>query len=164
MAGTPSGDRRPRDHPPGRRRRNPPQNTGLRRSWCRSHRHRAGVTRPGRLSASARALRRRNNTAHCAPERLRKEGTTQMSLLTGGLHHLTIRTTDLARAKRFYVDTIGFQVVRERDGSVLLNAHGTLFGLPGAAPETSPDDRFDPFRIGLDHLALAVDNAESLHE
>src|SRR6266446_5302851 len=87
-----------------------------------------------------------------------------MSLLTGGLHHLTIRTTDLARAKRFYVDTIGFQVVRDRDGSVLLNAHGTLFGLLGAAPETSTDDRFDPFRVGLDHLALAVDNAESLCE
>jgi glyoxylase I family protein len=87
-----------------------------------------------------------------------------MSLLTGGLHHLTIRTTDLAGAKRFYVDTIGFQAVRERDGSVLLNAHGTLFGLLGAAPETSPDDRFDPFRVGLDHLALAVDHAESLYE
>ena len=87
-----------------------------------------------------------------------------MSLLTGGLHHLTIRTTDLARAKRFYVETLGFQAVRERNGSVLLNAHGTLFGVLGAAPETSPEDRFDPFRVGLDHLALAVDNAESLHE
>ncbi len=87
-----------------------------------------------------------------------------MSLLTGGLHHLTIRTTDLARAKRFYIDTMGFQAVRERDGAILLNAHGTLFGVLGAAPETSTEDRFDPFRVGLDHLALAVDNAESLHE
>ena len=87
-----------------------------------------------------------------------------MSLLTGGLHHLTIRTTDLARAKRFYIETLGFQSVRERDGAVLLNAHGTLFGVLGAAPETSTDNRFDPFRVGLDHLALGVDNAESLHE
>jgi catechol 2,3-dioxygenase-like lactoylglutathione lyase family enzyme len=44
-----------------------------------------------------------------------------MPPLTGGLHHLTIRTTDLARAKRFYIDTMGFQAVRERDGAVLLN-------------------------------------------
>src|SRR6202048_3819285 len=87
-----------------------------------------------------------------------------MSLLTGGLHHLTIRTTDLARAKRFYIETLGFQAVRERDGAVLLNAQGTLFGVLGAAPETSTKARFDPFRVGLDHLALAVDNAESLHE
>ena len=56
-----------------------------------------------------------------------------MSLLTGGLHHLTIRTTDLARAKRFYVDTLGFEVVRERDGALILNAHGTTFGVLGAA-------------------------------
>ena len=87
-----------------------------------------------------------------------------MSLLTGALHHLTIRTTDLARAKRFYIDTMGFQAVRERDGAILLNAHGTLFGVLGAAPETSTEDRFDPFHVGLDHLALAVDNAESLLE
>ena len=87
-----------------------------------------------------------------------------MSLLTDGLHHLSIRTTDLARATRFYTDTLGFQLVRERDGAVLLNAHGTLFGVLGAAPETSPEDRFDPFRVGLDHLALAVANAESLYE
>jgi len=63
-----------------------------------------------------------------------------------------------------YTDTLGFQLVRERDGVVLLNAHGTLFGILGPAPETSPEDRFDPFRVGLDHLALAVANAEWLHE
>jgi glyoxylase I family protein len=55
-----------------------------------------------------------------------------MSLRTGGLHHLTIRTTDLAKAKHFYIDTLGFQAVRERDGALLLNAHGTLFGVLGA--------------------------------
>ena len=87
-----------------------------------------------------------------------------MSMRTGGLHHVSIRTTDLARAKRFYTETIGFQQVLETDGAVLLNAHGTVLGLLGAAPETSPKDRFDPFRVGLDHLALAVANAELLHE
>src|SRR6266851_6750179 len=87
-----------------------------------------------------------------------------MSLVTGGLHHLSIRTTDLARAKQFYTETMGFQPVSEADGAVLLNANGTVLGLLGAAPETSPEDRFDPFRVGLDHLALAVANAESLDE
>ena len=87
-----------------------------------------------------------------------------MPLLTGGLHHLTIRTTDLARAKRFYIETLGFEALREREGALVLNAHGTLFGVLGPAPRTSPDDRFDPFRVGVDHLALGVDNAEWLHE
>ena len=87
-----------------------------------------------------------------------------MSLLTGGLHHLSIRTTDMSRAKRFYTETLGFPQVLETDGAILLNARGTLFGLLGPAQETSPEDRFDPFRVGLDHLALAVANAEVLNE
>ena len=87
-----------------------------------------------------------------------------MSLLTGGLHHVSIRTTDLGRSKRFYTETMGFQQVLETDGAVLLNANGILLGVLDAAPETSAEDQFDPFRVGLDHLALAVNNAESLHE
>jgi catechol 2,3-dioxygenase-like lactoylglutathione lyase family enzyme len=47
---------------------------------------------------------------------------------------------------------------------VLLNANGILLGVLDAAPETSAEDHFDPFRVGLDHLALAVNDAESLHE
>ena len=85
-----------------------------------------------------------------------------MSLLTGGFHHVSIRTTDLRRAKRFYTETIGFQPVLETEATVLLDAHGTLLGLWGPAQETPPEDRFDPFRVGLDHLALAVANAEVL--
>ena len=87
-----------------------------------------------------------------------------MSLLIGGLHHVSIRTTDLERAKRFYTETLEFQPVLETDGAVLLNANGILLGVLDAAPETSAEDQFDPFRVGLDHLALAVNNAESLHE
>ena len=92
------------------------------------------------------------------------EGETPMSLLTGGLHHVSIRTTNLRRAKRFYTETLGFQQVLETETTVLLDAHGTILGLCGPAQETSPEDRFDPFRVGLDHLALAVANAEVLNE
>jgi catechol 2,3-dioxygenase-like lactoylglutathione lyase family enzyme len=77
---------------------------------------------------------------------------------------VSIRTTDLPRAKRFYTETLGFQPVLETDGAVVLNANGILLGVLDAAPQTSATDRFDPFRVGLDHLALAVDNAESLHD
>ena len=81
-----------------------------------------------------------------------------MALRTGGLHHLAIRVTDLARARRFYVDTLGFQVAMEFPGAVVIvNANGTLIGIRGAGPQTRPDDRFDPYRVGLDHLALGVE-------
>jgi glyoxylase I family protein len=85
-----------------------------------------------------------------------------MKLNAKGLSHLGLRVTDLARAKSFYVDTLGCQVVRETDGVVLLNAYGLLIGLQGADSYSSSDDRFDPFRVGLDHLALAVQDASVL--
>ena len=85
-----------------------------------------------------------------------------MNLNAQGLSHLGLRVTDLARAKRFYVDTLGCQVVRETEGVVLINAYGLLIGLQGADEYSSSKDRFDPFRVGLDHLALAVEDAGTL--
>lgn len=85
-----------------------------------------------------------------------------MGFATAGLSHVTIRVTDLARAKEFYTRTLGFQQVLEADGLVLVNASGTLLGIRGDAQETQTGDRFDPFRVGLDHLALAVPGADVL--
>src|ERR1700680_4255699 len=85
-----------------------------------------------------------------------------MKLNARGLSHLGLRVTDLVRAKRFYVDTLGCQMVRETDGVVLINAYGVLIGLQGADEYSASDDRFDPFRVGLDHLALAIEDASTL--
>ncbi len=82
-----------------------------------------------------------------------------MGIHTSGLHHLAIRVTDLARAKRFYTEVLGFVPVLEVEGLLLVNIHGTLMGIRGDATETAGDDRFDPYRVGLDHLALAVPDA-----
>ena len=85
-----------------------------------------------------------------------------MKLNANSLSHLGLRVTDLARAKSFYIDTLGCQLVRETDGVVLINAYGLLIGLQGADAYSSKDDHFDPFRVGLDHLALAVEDASML--
>ena len=85
-----------------------------------------------------------------------------MKLQAKGLSHLGLRVTDLARARRFYVDTLGCQVVREIDGAVLINVYGILIGLHGGDSYYSRHDHFDPFRVGLDHLALAVEDASTL--
>jgi glyoxylase I family protein len=85
-----------------------------------------------------------------------------MKLNAKGLSHLGLRVTNLERAKHFYVDTLGSQVVREIDGAVLVNVYGILIGLYGADTYTPNHDHFDPFRVGLDHLALAVEDASML--
>jgi glyoxylase I family protein len=87
-----------------------------------------------------------------------------MKLNANGLSHLGLRVTNLARAKRFYVDTLGCQLVREIDGAVLINMYGTLIALYGADSPSSKADHFDPFRVGLDHLALAVEDTNILEE
>ena len=84
-----------------------------------------------------------------------------MKLNANGLSHLGLRVTNLARAKRFYVDTLGCQVVRETDGGVLVNVSGMLVALYG---NDSYIDHFDPFRVGLDHLALAVEDPSILED
>ena len=85
-----------------------------------------------------------------------------MKLNANGLSHLGLRVTDVARAKRFYVDTLGCQVVREIDGAVLINVYGTLFALYGDDSHSSRKDHFDPFRVGLDHIALAIEDPGTL--
>jgi catechol 2,3-dioxygenase-like lactoylglutathione lyase family enzyme len=87
-----------------------------------------------------------------------------MKLNANGLSHLGLRVTDLARAKRFYVDTLGCQLVREIEGAVLVNMYGMLIGLYGADAHSSSNDHFDPFRVGLDHLALAVEDSDTLED
>ncbi len=79
-----------------------------------------------------------------------------MPIQTTGLSHLALRVTDLARAKRFYSETLGFPVVREFADIVLVNANGVLIGMRGGNAATVPGDRFDPYRVGIDHIALAV--------
>ncbi|GAC1350779.1 MAG: hypothetical protein NVSMB27_36570 [Ktedonobacteraceae bacterium] len=87
-----------------------------------------------------------------------------MKLKANGLSHLGLRVTNVARAKRFYVDTLGCQLVREIDGAVLVNMYGTLIALYGADSHSAKDDHFNPFRVGLDHLALAVEDASMLED
>jgi glyoxylase I family protein len=92
----------------------------------------------------------------------RKEST--MNLNAKSLSHIGLRVTNLARAKRFYVDTLGCQLEKEIDGAVLINVYGMLISLYGDDTHTSRYDHFDPFRVGLDHLALAIEDTNKLED
>jgi catechol 2,3-dioxygenase-like lactoylglutathione lyase family enzyme len=80
---------------------------------------------------------------------------------TPGVHHVALRVSDLARARRFYTETLGFPVLLEQPNFVLVAAGGTPIALRGPEAETPAGDRFTPFRVGLDHMALVcADEAE----
>ena len=87
-----------------------------------------------------------------------------MKIPSTGLAHFALRITDLARTRRFYVDTLGFQPMAEPPGLLLCNAYGFVIAFVGDAPQTDKHDRFDPYRVGLDHLALAVPDLNALEE
>jgi hypothetical protein len=50
----------------------------------------------------------------------------------------------------------------EGEGFCIVDTSGTPLGLIG--PTGSPDDRFNPFRTGVDHLALTVASVDDLSE
>jgi catechol 2,3-dioxygenase-like lactoylglutathione lyase family enzyme len=85
-----------------------------------------------------------------------------IGIRTAGVHHVSLRVTDLARAKVFYIDRLGFPLLMETPELFLFAAGGTVFGVRGPAPETDPADAFSPFRVGLDHVALACDDEGEL--
>lgn len=87
-----------------------------------------------------------------------------MRLNATGLSHLGLRVTNLTRAKHFYIDTLGCQLVRETDGGVLVNVSGMLVALYETDSYSSSHDRFNPFRVGLDHLALSVEDSSILED
>ena len=81
---------------------------------------------------------------------------------TTGIHHLTLRSTDLQRSRAFYVDLLGFPVVLEGPDIFLFFAGGTACAVRGPDAATTAGDRFDPFRVGLDHVALACEKTAEL--
>src|SRR5437763_16872834 len=85
-----------------------------------------------------------------------------MKLNANGLSHLGLRVTNLARARHFYVDTLGCQLVRETDGGILVSVSGMIVARYETDSNSASYDRFNPFRVGLDHLALAIEKPSLL--
>ena len=84
-----------------------------------------------------------------------------VGIKTPGIHHLTLRVTDFERSKRFYGETLGFPVALETPDLIVFLAGATALVIRGPAPGTPEGDVFNPFRVGLDHVALAcADEAE----
>lgn len=80
----------------------------------------------------------------------------------GALHHLALTVSDVDRARRFYSEVVGLQVVATIEPKVFLS-NGTLLLALGPAPQQPiVADRFDENRIGLDHLSFSVGSRADL--
>jgi len=94
----------------------------------------------------------------------------------GEIHHLRLTVTDVQRSREFYTSLLGFQVAVESPppddpgadevfkvlfGGVVMIRGNLIMGLRPMAPA---GDRFDPDRVGLDHLSFGVDSREDLEQ
>jgi glyoxylase I family protein len=92
----------------------------------------------------------------------------------GDIHHLRLTVTDVQRSREFYTGLLGFQVAAESPppddpsadevfkilfGGVVLIRGNLIMGLRPMAPA---GDRFDPDRVGLDHLSFSVPDRADL--
>ena len=75
---------------------------------------------------------------------------------------MALRVRDLERAKSFYTQTLGFPVALELPNLLIFLAGSTAVAVRGPEAGTPKDDRFSPFRVGLDHLALACAKEQEL--
>lgn len=85
-----------------------------------------------------------------------------INIKTPGFDHVTLRITDLERSKHFYSELLGFSVVLEQQGLVILQVGGSALVLRGPEAGMVAGDTFNPLRVGLDHVALACDDETEL--
>ena len=80
---------------------------------------------------------------------------------TPGIHHIALRSTDLARSRIFYIERLGFPALLEVPGMFIFRAGGTSIAICAPDANSPAADAFNPFRVGLDHIALGcADDAE----
>ena len=73
-----------------------------------------------------------------------------------GLHHVSLRVTNMDRSAGFYRDVLGFDVQTPAEGLAFFAAGDCLVVLKPPLEGTPEGDRFSEYRIGVDHLAFAV--------
>jgi catechol 2,3-dioxygenase-like lactoylglutathione lyase family enzyme len=82
-------------------------------------------------------------------------------IMLGPVHHVALRVTQRDRSIAFYQDLFGVQVVAALPDVTLLSNGALIVGLRDQAQDES-GDRFDEFRVGLDHISFAVASREAI--
>ena len=85
-----------------------------------------------------------------------------IEIKTPGVHHIAIRISDMEQSKSFYIDQLGFNAVLDTPDLLIFFAGTTAIALKGPEGKVADGDQFNPFRVGLDHIALGCDNRDEL--
>lgn len=88
------------------------------------------------------------------------------SLALNGVHHIALTVTNVPRAREFYSNILGFQLVMELGPKTIMANGSTVLALNLAydATQSPPNDRFTENRAGLDHVSFTVANRAELEK
>ena len=81
---------------------------------------------------------------------------------TPGVHHIALRTMDRDRTKAFYGNLLGFRLILENEELLIYAMGRTFVAFKQAAPRDPRYQKFSPFEVGLDHIALGIESEEEL--
>lgn len=82
--------------------------------------------------------------------------------LSPGIHHIALRCTNMENTKQFYRDIIGFPLALDTPDIIGFIMGSVILAFKKASPGQSGDAVFNPFNIGLDHIAMACENEKEL--
>jgi len=85
-----------------------------------------------------------------------------VAITTTGIHHLALRSSDLARSRRFYIELLEFPLALEGPNIFLFLVGDTAVEMRGPESLTPAHEVFNPFRAGLDRIAIACADEQEL--
>lgn len=85
-----------------------------------------------------------------------------IQIKTPGIHHMALRCKDMERTKAFYKEILGFEIALDTPELFGIMVGANFIGFRPATIEENGETVFNPFHIGMDHLAMACENEEEL--
>ena len=80
------------------------------------------------------------------------------------IHHICLRSMDFVITKNFYQDILGWKLVIDNPELIILMAGSVFIAFKKAVPRDKQYSSFSPFEVGLDHIAIACETEEELHQ
>lgn len=78
-----------------------------------------------------------------------------------GIHHIALRCSNVVRTKDFYQNILGLPLVLDTPDLFGFMISNVFLGFRIASPKF--EHTFNPFNIGLDHIAIACEKEDDLH-
>ena len=85
-----------------------------------------------------------------------------VAVTTTGIHRLVLRSSDLARSRWFYIEMLGFPLALEGPNIFLFLVGDTAVEVRRREPMAAPHEALNPFRAGVDRIALACSDEQEL--